>query len=60
MASSASDWPLDIHQALRAASVRQVSYVPDAGHSRLITLCHDDPEIVAMVLTAEQEGVGLS
>ena len=60
MASSASDWPLDIHQALRAAAVRQVSYVPDAGHSRLITLCHDDPEIVATVLTAEQEGVGLA
>jgi len=37
-----------------------VSYVPDAGHARLIKLCHDDPDIVATVLTTEQEGIGLS
>jgi sulfopyruvate decarboxylase alpha subunit len=54
------DWPLDIFNALRAASVRQVSYVPDAGHSRLIQLCHDDPDMVATVLTGEQEGIGLA
>ncbi len=54
------DWPDAIHRALRGADVRQVSYVPDAGHARLIELCHDDPRIVATVLTTEQEGVGLA
>ena len=54
------DWPLEIHRALRAARVRQVSYVPDAGHSRLINLCHDDPDMVATLLTGEQEGIGLA
>jgi sulfopyruvate decarboxylase alpha subunit len=54
------DWPLELHRALRAADVRQVSYVPDAGHARLIKLCHDDPEMVATVLTTEQEGIGLA
>jgi sulfopyruvate decarboxylase alpha subunit len=60
MTDTAPDWPLDIYHALRAAAVRQVSYVPDAGHSRLIGLCHDDPLMVATVLTSEQEGVGLA
>jgi len=54
------DWPLEIHRALSAAAVRQVSYVPDAGHARLIELCRDDPRMVATVLTTEEEGVGLA
>jgi sulfopyruvate decarboxylase TPP-binding subunit len=39
--------------------VRQVGYVPDTGHSRLITLCQADPEITDVVLTSEAEGAGL-
>jgi sulfopyruvate decarboxylase alpha subunit len=53
------DWPGQIHQALRAWQVRQVAYVPDAGHSRLIELCHADPEIAATVLSTEEEGIAL-
>ena len=33
-----SDWPLDLYRLLKAESVGQVSYVPDAGHARLIEL----------------------
>ena len=33
--------------------------MPDAGHNRLITLCRDDPDIADVVLTTEEEGVGL-
>ena len=58
--TSVLDWPLDIHRALGAAAVRQISYVPDAGHARLIELCRDDPRMVATVLTTEEEGVGLA
>jgi sulfopyruvate decarboxylase alpha subunit len=54
------DWPLAIYQELKAADVRQVCYVPDAGHSRLISLAHDDPAIATTVLTTEEEGVALS
>jgi sulfopyruvate decarboxylase TPP-binding subunit len=39
--------------------VRQVGYVPDTGHSRLIKLCQADPEITDVVLTSEAEGAGL-
>src|SRR5438067_13600553 len=46
--------------ALRRAEIRQVGYVPDAGHSRLIELCEADPAIRAVPLTSEEEGIGLA
>jgi sulfopyruvate decarboxylase alpha subunit len=54
------DWPLDIYNALKAAEVAQICYVPDAGHSRLIRLAHGDDAIETTVLTTEEEGVALS
>src|SRR6266851_3709197 len=56
----ASDWPAAIHSALKSQRVRQVSYVPDAGHKRLIELCHADPGMRAVSLTTEEEGVALA
>src|SRR6201996_5781960 len=58
-AVKAHDWPLDIYHALKAAAVAQVCYVPDAGHSRLINLSHEDAAIQTTVLTTEEEGVAL-
>jgi len=55
-----TDWPADIFTALKGAEVRQVGYVPDAGHSKLINACIADPEIDATVLTTEEEGVALA
>jgi len=57
---AAADWRDDIFAALKAAGIRQVGYVPDAGHSRLIELCRADPQIRAVVLTTEEEGIGLA
>lgn len=54
-----ADWPDQIFQKLREADVCHVAYVPDAGHSRLIRLCHEAPEMKATVLTTEEEGIGL-
>src|SRR6266436_6345265 len=54
------DWPDDIFAALKAAGIRQIGYVPDAGHTRLIELCQADPEIRAIGLTSEEEGIGLA
>ena len=53
------DWPVDIHGVFHAEGVQQVSYVPDLGHSELIRLCADDPEIKSVPLTSEEEGLGL-
>ncbi|HSG10109.1 MAG TPA: thiamine pyrophosphate-binding protein [Longimicrobiales bacterium] len=58
--ASSTDWPLGIHRALTAAGVSLVAYVPDAGHKRLIELCHETPGMRAIPLTSEEEGVGLA
>jgi len=55
-----ADWRDDTFAALKAAEIRQVGYVPDAGHTRLIELCEADPEICAVPLTSEEEGIGLA
>ena len=53
-------WPEAIHKELSAAGVRVVGYVPDAGHKRLIELCHADRNMRAVVLSTEEEGIGLA
>src|SRR2546425_10129522 len=54
------DWPQEVHRALGRAQVRIVGYVPDAGHSRLIELCQGDRKMLSVVLTTEEEGIGLA
>lgn len=54
-----TDWPETLFAGLKAAGVRQVAYVPDAGHRRLIDLCRADAEIAAVALTTEEEGPAL-
>jgi sulfopyruvate decarboxylase alpha subunit len=54
------DWPSEIHRELRDTGIRVVGYVPDAGHKRLIELCHADPAMRAVVLSTEEEGIGLA
>jgi sulfopyruvate decarboxylase alpha subunit len=54
------DWPAAIYRVLKSQRVRQVSYVPDAGHKRLIELCHADKRMAAVPLTSEEEGIGLA
>jgi sulfopyruvate decarboxylase alpha subunit len=58
--SEDSPWAPIIHDALLDAAVRQVMYVPDAGHARLIELCRATPEMTTTVLTTEEEGVAVA
>jgi sulfopyruvate decarboxylase alpha subunit len=53
-------WPDAIYAQFRRVGIRQVGFVPDAGHSRLIELCVSDPNINDVVLTTEEEGVALA
>jgi sulfopyruvate decarboxylase alpha subunit len=53
-------WPDQIHGELAAAKVRFVGYVPDAGHKRLIELCQADRAMRCVVLSTEEEGIGLA
>ena len=58
--SGEDDWRDHIFGALKAADIRQVGYVPDAGHARLIERCQADPDIRAVSLTTEEEGIALA
>ena len=53
-------WPDQLYKTLKDAGVRQVGYVPDAGHKRLIELCLADKDMRAVVLSNEAEGMGLA
>src|SRR6187549_3220520 len=53
-------WQDQLFEVLKGADIRQVGYVPDAGHSRLIARCKADPGIRDVVLTTEEEGVAMA
>jgi sulfopyruvate decarboxylase alpha subunit len=55
----ATDWPRDIFAALEAERVRQVAYVPDAGHKELLARCAAARALRMVPLTTEEEGVAL-
>ncbi len=52
-------WEYKLFNTLKNFGVKQVPYVPDAGHSRLISLIENDEEMHSIVLTTEEEGVAL-
>jgi sulfopyruvate decarboxylase alpha subunit len=55
--SRPQDWSSAVFDILTELDVRQVAIVPDAGHSRLIRLCEEDPKKRVVTLTTEEEGV---
>ena len=58
--AAAPEWPDRLFDVLKQADIRQVGYVPDAGHARLLERCAADPSIRDVVLTTEEEGVALA
>jgi sulfopyruvate decarboxylase alpha subunit len=53
-------WASDLYRILKAADVRQMAYVPDAGHTTLINLFSADPDVISNVLTTEEEGIAIA
>jgi sulfopyruvate decarboxylase TPP-binding subunit len=60
MNARTADWPDRLFETLKRGGVRQVCYVPDAGHARLIERCRADRGIRDVALTTEEEGVALA
>jgi sulfopyruvate decarboxylase alpha subunit len=58
-AEQAASWPDEIFALLKRFEVRQVPYVPDAGHSQLINRVLGEPSMRGIPLTTEEEGVAL-
>jgi sulfopyruvate decarboxylase alpha subunit len=59
LTEDAASWPEDIFAILQRFDVRQVPYVPDAGHSQLIERVLGASSMRAVPLTTEEEGVAL-
>src|SRR3954454_16998772 len=57
--SEATSWPDEIFSILQRFDVRQVPYVPDAGHSQLINRVLGSPSMRGVPLTTEEEGVAM-
>jgi sulfopyruvate decarboxylase alpha subunit len=55
-----SDWRDALYDCFKRAGIRQVGYVPDAGHARLIERCRQDADIRDVALTTEEEGIALA
>ena len=58
LGASAPSWQREVFDVLKAAGVKHVAYVPDAGHSVAVRLAEADPGIHSVVLTTEEEGIG--
>jgi len=54
-----TSWPDEIFAILQRFEVRQVPYVPDAGHSQLIQRVNASATMRGIPLTTEEEGVAL-
>jgi len=52
-------WPYQLFDVLQELDIKQVGYVPDAGHSELIIECHKNPEMRTVSLTTEEEGIAM-
>jgi sulfopyruvate decarboxylase alpha subunit len=57
--AEAPTWPDEVYGALRSRNTTQFCFVPDSGHRRLIERAVADPEVHAIPLTCEEEGVGV-
>lgn len=57
---STKPWQAEIFNEFVRADITQVGYVPDAGHAALIELCQQHKSMSTMVMTREDEGMGLA
>lgn len=57
---AAPSWNEQVHEVLLKHGVKQVSYVPDAGHTETINHFLANPDVKTNVLTTEEEGVAIS
>lgn len=60
MTPTPQPWADAIYAVLKAHGISLVSFVPDAGHKRLIELCQADLALTVVTLTTEEEGIALA
>ena len=55
--STGVHWSQAVAELFVRERITQIPYVPDAGHTQLIKLCHEHEALNATPLTTEEEGV---
>jgi sulfopyruvate decarboxylase TPP-binding subunit len=58
-AGGSARWQDELYDELRRHDITQFAYVPDAGHSVLISRSLADPGVHSVRLTTEEEGVAM-
>jgi sulfopyruvate decarboxylase alpha subunit len=53
-------WSQGVYEVIKAQGVQLVSFVPDGGHRGLIERAQADPDMRAVTLSTEQEGIALA
>ncbi|THF85446.1 phosphonopyruvate decarboxylase [Deinococcus sp. KSM4-11] len=53
-------WSAGVYQALKAGGIELVPFVPDGGLRGLIEHCQADPDMQAITLSTEEEGIALA
>ena len=53
-------WQEQVYDLLKAAKIQFFTYVPDGGHKQLIIRCNEDPDVTAVPLTIETEGIAFA
>ncbi len=59
MSQEDDGWSGEVFGLIKGAGIRLVTTVPDAGLTRLLNKCGEDPEIRVVTLSTEEEGVGV-
>ena len=49
-------WQEELYELLRSNDVNLFCYVPDCGHKTLINKSIEDPDVISVPLTTEEEG----
>jgi sulfopyruvate decarboxylase alpha subunit len=61
MAAKKKSWQDQLYDLLKNdLQIKQISYVPDAGHRTIIDRSLSDPDMHSIALTTEEEGVAMA
>lgn len=55
-----TNWSDEVFRIMKDQRIRTVATVPDAGLTRILTMCQADEDMRVVTLSTEEEGVGIT
>ena len=59
MSQGGDGWSGEVYGLIKEAGITLVTTVPDAGLTRLLNMCSEDPDVRVVILSTEEDGVGV-